>query len=66
VLDGDDFALPLGRDGQLFISNLDRPRGATVRSGDMSCRIYLEPRHLRSAAPQTAPLLCLREASGAY
>jgi outer membrane usher protein len=59
TLDGDAAPLPLGRDGQLFVADLQKPRGAMIAMGDKSCRVYIEP-------GQSAPLLCLREASGAY
>jgi outer membrane usher protein len=59
MLDGDTAPLPLGRDGQLFLADLQKPRGAVIALGGTRCRIYIQP-------GQPAPLLCLREASGAY
>jgi outer membrane usher protein len=62
-LDGEQGSHPLGRDGQFFIADLDHPRGAVIESGGIRCRVYIEP-HQMGAHSQ--PLLCLREASGAY
>ncbi len=61
LLDGEPQAMPLGRDGQLFIAELDHPRGAVIESGGLRCRVFIEPRK-----PGGQPLLCLREAKGAY
>ena len=62
MLDGRAAPLTLGRDGQLFIADLQEPRGADVDLGTSRCRIYIQPARMGDAPP----LLCLREAHGAY
>jgi outer membrane usher protein len=62
MLDGQAAPLTLGRDGQLFIADLQEPRGGDVDLGTSRCRIYIRPAPLGAAQP----LLCLREAHGAY
>jgi outer membrane usher protein len=64
TLDGDSKPLPLGRDGQLFVADLQAPRGAVIDVGTSQCRVFIEPR--KNGARHAPPLLCLREASGAY
>jgi outer membrane usher protein len=64
TLDGDRKPLPLGRDGQLFVADLQTPRGAVIDVGTSQCRVFIEPR--KSGARHAPPLLCLREASGVY
>jgi outer membrane usher protein len=62
MLDGWAVPLTLGRDGQLFIADLETPRGADIDLGTTRCRIYIRPAKMGDADP----LLCLREAHGAY
>jgi outer membrane usher protein FimD/PapC len=62
LLDGSTTPLTLGRDGQLFIADLQAPRGADIDLGTSRCRVYIRPAPLGRAEP----LLCLREAHGAY
>jgi outer membrane usher protein len=64
TLDGDHKPLPLGRDGQLFVADLQTPRGAVIDVGTSQCRVFIEPR--KKGASHVQPLLCLREAGGAY
>lgn len=61
-LDGQEAPLILGRDGMLFITDLERARGADIDSGTSRCRIHIEPARMGEAPP----LLCLREAHGPY
>jgi outer membrane usher protein FimD/PapC len=66
LLDGDDAPLTLGRDGMLFIAELQQPRGGVVEIGARRCRFRVEPQAKGRGMARTPPLLCLREASGAY
>ncbi|OJT94924.1 MAG: hypothetical protein BGN82_09075 [Alphaproteobacteria bacterium 65-7] len=72
LLDGADDPLTLGRDGQIFVADLRTPRGGVVEIGGRRCRFRLDPREAqdsqasRGAMARSDPLLCLREASGAY
>ncbi|HEU0095266.1 MAG TPA: hypothetical protein VFQ52_02340, partial [Rhizomicrobium sp.] len=64
TLDGDRKPLPLGRDGQLFVADLQTSRGAVIDVGTSQCRVFIVPRE--KGASHAPPLLCLREAGGAY
>jgi len=64
TLDGDAKPLPLGRDGQLFVADLQKARGAVIDVGTSRCRVFIEPH--KNGARHAPPLLCLREAGGAY
>jgi outer membrane usher protein len=61
-LDGQTQPLTLGRDGQLFVADLEKPRGADIVLGSARCRIYIRPARMG----ESDPLLCWREAHGAY
>lgn len=66
LLDGMDEPLTMGRDGQVFVADLRTPRGGVVEIGGARCRFRLEPQEVKGAMGRSDPLLCLREASGAY
>ncbi len=66
MLDGQSEPMLVGHGGEIFIPRFDRPVGAVVDLGASRCRIFITPGVRKGGLPRTEPLLCLREAEGAY
>jgi outer membrane usher protein len=66
MLDGQSEPMLVGHGGEIFIPHFDKPVGADVDLGASRCRIYITPGERKGGLPRTPPLLCLREADGAY
>ena len=66
-LAGSTSPLLVGHDGQVFIPDLQHGINASVELGTQRCQVHIEPQSKPGQSmPRTDPLLCLREASGAY
>ncbi len=66
VLDGQAEPMVLGHGGEMFIPEFDKPVGADVDLGAARCRVFITAGTRAGGMARTEPLLCLREADGAY
>jgi outer membrane usher protein FimD/PapC len=66
LLDGQSEPMIVGHGGEIFIPSFNKPVGADIDLGGSRCRIYITPGVRKGGLPRTEPLLCLREADGAY
>jgi outer membrane usher protein len=66
MLDDRSEPMILGHGGEVFIPDFDKPVGADIDLGNARCRVFITPGTRKGGMPRTEPLLCLREADGAY
>jgi outer membrane usher protein len=63
----DNEAAIVGRGGEVFFANFGPPGEALIRSGALSCQVWIDPpASARTSVPRIGPLTCYRDVADAH